>query len=203
MAMPETLQTKRLSLRLLGPTYIDVVHALFSSDGHTIGDGPINDSAVSLAWLQQRSRLHGENGLAWYGLWDRIENFVGTCGAFLGRCGEEPEIGYEVAVTHRRQGYASEAAAVVTQACHTAGHVRIWATIRPANIGSVRILQANKYFFSRSEPDPRGPLDYYRHEVESLNQDAEAQGPTIAPDSGRSLKIRMPRYLFIHSCLCG
>lgn len=163
MAMPEALQTKRLSLRLLGPTDIDVVHALFSSSGHTIGDGPVSESALTLVWLERRKRLHEENGLAWYGLWDRDENFVGTCGTFLGRCGEEPEIGYEIALSRRGHGFASEAAGLVTHACHAAGHAQIWATIRPANIASVRTVQANGYVLIRSEPDAKGVLDYYRH----------------------------------------
>lgn len=69
IAMPPALKTKRLSLRLLRPGDLDVVHALFSSTGHTIGDGPIGESALTLGWLQRRRRLHEESGLAWYGLW--------------------------------------------------------------------------------------------------------------------------------------
>lgn len=163
MAMPGVLQTERLSLRLLGPADVDFVHALFSSDGHTIGDGPVSDSELTLAWLKRRRRLHQENGLAWYGLWDRNENFVGTCGAFLGRCGEEPEIGYEIAVPQRGLGYASEAATGVTHACLAADHAQIWATVRPANMASVRTVQAIGYVFIRREPDAKGPLDYYCH----------------------------------------
>ncbi len=52
MAMREALRTERLSLRLLDPDDLDVVHSLFSSPGHTIGDGPVCDRAVTLAWLE-------------------------------------------------------------------------------------------------------------------------------------------------------
>lgn len=41
------LQSKRLSLRLLGPAEFDVVHALFSSDGHTIGAPMASVSAMA------------------------------------------------------------------------------------------------------------------------------------------------------------
>lgn len=163
MVMPRALDAERLSLRLLGPVDIKVVHALFASDGHTIGDGPISDPASVLAWLERRRRLHEANGLAWYGLWERDESFVGTCGVFLGRCGDEPEIGYEIAVPRRGHGYAAEAAGVVTRACHAAGHGSVWATVRPTNHASVRTIEAVGYAFIRSDVDAKGPLDYYRH----------------------------------------
>jgi RimJ/RimL family protein N-acetyltransferase len=114
MAMAETLQTDRLTLRLLRPDHLDVVHALFSSDGHTIGDGPVRDRAESAAWLARREMRYLKQGLAWYGLWDANEAFLGSCGAFIGeRCGDEPEIGYEVGVSHRGHGFAREAAQAV------------------------------------------------------------------------------------------
>lgn len=161
--MPETMQTRRLRLRLLGPTDLDVVHSLFSSSGHTVGDGPVADPASTLAWLERRRRLHEEIGLAWYGLWDDDQDFVGTCGAFLGRCGDEPELGYEIATSHRGHGFAAEAADLVTHACHAADHARIWATIRPTNIASIRTVLTNGYGFDRSQPDATGYLDYYLH----------------------------------------
>ncbi|MGK2874864.1 MAG: GNAT family N-acetyltransferase [Nocardioides sp.] len=162
-AMPEGLQGKRLSLRLLGPADFNVIHALFSSSGHTIGDGPVSDAALTLAWLERRRRLHEEIGLAWYGLWVGGQKFAGTCGVFLGRCGEEPELGYEIAVSQRGHGFAAEAAELVTHACHAAGHARSWATIRPTNVASVRTALAAGYVFARSDPDAKGVLDYYLH----------------------------------------
>lgn len=161
--MPETLQGMRLNLRLLGPADLDIVHLLFASSGHTIGDGPLSDAASTVAWLERRRRLHSETGLAWYGLWDGRQTFAGTCGVFLGRCGDEPELGYEIATSRRGFGFAAEAARLVTDACHAAGHARIWATIRPTNVASVRTAQANGYVFVRSQPDAKGALDYYVH----------------------------------------
>lgn len=136
---------------------------MFSSEAHTIGDGPVSDRAPTLAWLERRRRLHEESGLAWYGLWERGESFVGTCGVFLGGCGEEPETGYEIAAPKRGHGYAAEAAGVVTGACHAAGHTSVWATVRPANVASVRTVGAVGYAFIRSDVDDKGPLDFYRH----------------------------------------
>ena len=165
MMMPVVLQSKRLNLRLLGAAEVDAVHALFSSDSHTIGGGPISDPRMTLEWLVRRSELYEEYGLAWYGVWEGKGAFVGTCGVFRGRCGDEPEIGYEVATPFRGQGYAAEAVLAVTQAAHSSGHVRLWATIRPAKVASVRTVLTNDYSLVRSEPDAKGDLDYYVHEA--------------------------------------
>ncbi len=164
--MPEMLHTARLSLRRLGPHDLAAVHALFASDGHTIGDGPIRDQAETAEWLARREMRYRTQGLAWYGLWDRDGDFVGSCGVFVGeRCDDEPEIGYEVDVDRRSQGFAREAARAVTEATHEAGHEHLWATIRPSNLASARIVGSLGYQLVRSQPDAKGRLDYYRRTV--------------------------------------
>lgn len=163
MAMPETLHTARLALRRLGPHDLAVVHALFASPGHTIGDGPSRDQAATAQWLARREARYRGLGLAWYGLWDREDRFVGTCGVFVGkRCHDEPEIGYEVDVARRSQGFAREAARTVTEATHTGGNEHIWATIRPTNLTSARIVCSLGYQLIGTQRDAKGPLDYYR-----------------------------------------
>jgi ribosomal-protein-alanine N-acetyltransferase len=163
MVMPETLHTARLALRLLGPGNLMAVHMLFSSAGHTIGDGPVRDSAQTAQWLARREMRYREHGLAWYGLW-KDETLVGTCGVFLGeRCGEEPEIGYEVDSPQRAKGLAREAAGAVTEAAHSAGHARLWATIRPTNTASARVVEVIGYQLVRSRRDAKGELDYWLH----------------------------------------
>jgi len=161
VAMPVQTRTTRLRLRLLDPGDLDIVHPLFSSTGHTVGDGPVANPAWTREWLERRQQRHAEIGLAWYGLWEQSGAFVGTCGAFLGRCGDEPEIGYEIGTAWRSRGFATEAARAVTEAAHAAGHARIWATIRPANLASVRIVRSIGYHLVQSEPDSKGDLDYY------------------------------------------
>ncbi len=163
MAMPETLHTDQLSLSRLTSHDLDHVHALFASDGHTIGTGPIHDQAKTAAWLERRETCYREQGLVWYGLWDRDRDFVGSCGVFLSdRCDREPEIGYEVELAHRHQGYAREAARAVTEATHEAGHEHLWATIRPSNHSSTRIVGSLGYRLIRNQPDAKGPLHFYR-----------------------------------------
>lgn len=160
--MPETLQTDRLALLLLRPEHLDVVHTLFSSGGHTIGDGPVRNRADTASWLARRQMSFRMRGLAWYGLWDANKVFLGSCGAFIGeRCGDEPEIGYEIGIAHRGHGFAKEAAHAVTDATHNAGHDHLWATIRPSNLASARILRSTGYKLVRTRPDAKGALDYY------------------------------------------
>ena len=164
--MPPTLVTGRLALRLLGPEHLDVVHALFSGDGHTIGDGPVHDRSATVAWLARREQRFHQAGLAWYGLWEGDGAFVGSCGVFTGdRCGDEPEIGYEIASAHRGHGFATEAARAVTGAAHAAGHHRLWATIRPSNLASARTLRSIGYTFVRTAPDAKGPLEYHQSQT--------------------------------------
>ncbi|BDZ57978.1 GNAT family N-acetyltransferase [Barrientosiimonas endolithica] len=120
--------------------------------------------------------MYEEVGLAWYGLWDGDGNFVGNCGVFRGRCGDDPEIGYEVALPRRGQGYARAAVRAVTDAAHLVGHRRLWATVRPVNFasvrtvqsnGSVRTVQSNGYRSVRRARDAKGDLDYYVHDVDT------------------------------------
>ncbi len=164
--MPRALRTARLSLRLLGPDDLDAVHALFSSAGHTIGDGPVPDPVDTAQWLARRQMRHLTQGLAWYGISTADETFAGSCGVFLGeRCGDEPEIGYEIDIAHRAQGFAREVVSAVTEATHHAGHEHLWATIRPSNLASVRIVESIGYQLVRSQPDTKGALDYYLSSV--------------------------------------
>lgn len=166
--MPETLLTERLKLRVLCPDDLDAVHGLFSSPAHTIGDGPIDDRAATLAWLERRQQVYDRDGLAWYGLWNGDSTFVGSCGTFRGdRCGDEPEIGYEIDLRYRRRGFAAEAAGIVTATAQSVGHTNLWATIRPANIASVQIVQGLGYAHVRSQPDYKGDLDYYLNAISS------------------------------------
>ena len=80
--MPSAIVTARLRLRLLGPGDLDDVHSWFSSPGHTVGEGPITDLAVTRQWLRRRNERFVEFGLGWYGLWDARDAFVGNLRCF-------------------------------------------------------------------------------------------------------------------------
>lgn len=148
---------------MLSEVNLEEVHRLFSSPGHTVGGGPVDDADETLRWLTRRNEAYELNGLAWYGLWDAESRFLGTCGLFASkRTGSEPEIGYEIASGSRRQGFAQEAAIAVTAEGHRSDIGTIWATIRQANEGSLRIVQRAGFAYVRTEPDPNGALHFYR-----------------------------------------
>ena len=162
MAVPETLQTQRRALRLLGHGDLDTVHTLFSSAGHTIGDGPVSSRESTAQWLARRQMRYATQGLAWYGTWAADRTFVGNGGVFVAqRCGAEPEIGYEIDRVFRCHGLAWEADGEVTQAAHEAGYEHLWATIRPSNLVSAHIVRSLGHRLVRSHADSEDSIDYY------------------------------------------
>lgn len=53
---------------------------------------------------------------------------------------EEPEIAYELLPQAQGNGYATEGASAVLAAAFATGRRRVWATIRPENAASLRVL---------------------------------------------------------------
>jgi RimJ/RimL family protein N-acetyltransferase len=66
---------------------------------------------------------------------------VGYTAIIIGRGTlEEPELAYEILPHAHGRGYATEAARAVLDAAFATGRQRIWATIRPWNGASLRVL---------------------------------------------------------------
>ena len=87
---------------------------------------------------------------------------VGNCGLLTGRTGPaEPEIGYLVRRPCRGRGYATEAATAVVEECAAAGFGRVWASIRPHNTASRRIVERLGLRLDRIAHDERGELLFY------------------------------------------
>lgn len=69
-------------------------------------------------------------------------DFIGYCGLTVGRASvDEPEIAYELFRRVHGQGYATEAASAVLDAAAATGRKRLWATVRPWNAPSFRVLE--------------------------------------------------------------
>jgi RimJ/RimL family protein N-acetyltransferase len=69
-------------------------------------------------------------------------DFIGYCGLTVGRASvDEPEIAFELFRRAHGQGYATEAASAVLDAAITTGRKRLWATVRPWNAPSFRVLE--------------------------------------------------------------
>jgi RimJ/RimL family protein N-acetyltransferase len=68
--------------------------------------------------------------------------FAGYCGLVVGRSSlDEPELAYELLRRFHGNGYATEAAAAIVAASAATGRSRLWATVRPWNHPSLRVLE--------------------------------------------------------------
>lgn len=161
--MRPSLTSPRLHLIAFHLDDVEELHEIFSDPRtHTIGSGPFHDVQQTEAWITRRLASHRNVGLCWYGLRERsTTRLVGNCGIFVGRTGViEPEIGYEIRRDSQRRGYATEAATAVITECARAGLRRVWATVRPANTASLRVLERIGMTLDHHEEDEKGDLLY-------------------------------------------
>jgi len=160
----DRLTTARLDLRVFVPDDDQALHALFSDPKtHTIGSGPITDLTQTQTWIANRDAAFQRFGLAWYAVrLQGSESLIGNCGMLRGRkTSEQPEIGYEIAASQRGHGYATEAATAVVAECTREGLRTIWATVRPNNVPSIRIVESLDFILAFSDVDDKGPLLHY------------------------------------------
>ncbi|BCJ38396.1 hypothetical protein Athai_58990 [Actinocatenispora thailandica] len=113
-------------------------------------------------WVAHRIDEQRTAGLCSYVLCDReTGDLVGTCGVRRGPAVAESELGYRIAGRYRRRGLATEAATAVVDECRAAGLSRVWATIRPDNVGSRRVVEALGMRLTVTDLDDAGPLHRY------------------------------------------
>lgn len=142
--MQRSLHTKRLSLDSFTLDDTIELHEIFSDpQTHTIGDGPFTSVSQTTSWIERRILARDADGLCWYGLRDQnTGRLIGNCGVFVGRTGvAEPELGYEIRRECQGKGYASEAALAAVAEAERVGIARVWATIRPTNVASLRVVE--------------------------------------------------------------
>ncbi|MEQ4208018.1 GNAT family N-acetyltransferase [Actinopolymorpha sp. B9G3] len=159
--MRPSLSTKRLRLRAFRRDDAPALHEIFADPHtHTIGGGPFTRIEQTEAWIERRIATRTDLSLCWYGV--RLKatgRLIGNCGIFVGRTGaNEPEIGYMIRRDSQRLGYATEAAEAVLAECARARLGRVWATVRPGNLASVRVLQRIGMELDRREDDDKGAL---------------------------------------------
>jgi RimJ/RimL family protein N-acetyltransferase len=169
--MSRSLHTARLDLTAVQPEDVGELHEIFSDPlTHTIGQGPFHTIGQTQVWIARRMDCHRDLGLCWYVVRETdTRRLVGNCGIFVGRTGPiEPEIGYEIRHDRQGRGYASEAAAAVITECAQAGLARIWATVRPANSASLRVLHHIGMTIDRLTHDDKGDLLFLSRNVEAM-----------------------------------
>ena len=101
-----------------------------------------------LARIRQQQTAVADTGIGL--LTVRVDDaFAGYCGLVVGRCTlDEPELAFEFLRAYHGNGYATEAARVIVAAAADTGRSRLWATVRPWNHPSLRVL--DKLAFERT-----------------------------------------------------
>ena len=120
------------------------------------------DPKSARAWLDRRIEKQRRNGLSMWAVEARVTGeMVGLCGFFSHHGVDEAELGYVIKAPLWGRGYATEATqAAVASALH-AGH-RLYATIRPRNVGSIRVAERAGLCLDQRTEDDRGQLLVYR-----------------------------------------
>lgn len=156
-----------LNLHVLALDDADELHRLIFSDPatHTIGTGPFSDIAQTHEWLARRQVRREQHGVTWYAARAADCTLVGITGLSFGRTGSEPEFGFEIRHRFQSQGNGSALAAAVIAEAHRAGFARVWATVRPRNLPSLRALDRVGFVRDRIDADDRGDLVYLSHEI--------------------------------------
>ncbi|WP_331720390.1 GNAT family N-acetyltransferase [Streptomyces sp. NBC_00209] len=153
--MPPRLDTARLMLRQWTESDIDAHRGLVAERGG--GMSSIEDNRRMIEGQRAASAL---TGMALLPVVRRDGgDFIGYCGLTVGRASVgEPEIAYELFRRVHGQGYATGAASAVLDAAIATGRKRLWATVRPWNAPSFRVLEKLGFQRDHVSADDRGEL---------------------------------------------
>ncbi len=152
--MAVVLETQRLRLREIEPADLDFLVAL-------LGDPEVMryypkplDREGAAAWLERQRQRYARDG---HGLWlvlDRVSGeTLGQVGVLQQDLGDvvETEVGYLIARSHWRKGYAIEAArACRNWAFSSLGVDHVISLIRPENLPSQAVARSNGMTLERT-----------------------------------------------------
>ncbi len=138
--MPFALETERLTLQLWEESDAAGYRELIGERGDQAPVPTLDEAREQIRDARESAPARGIHLLT---LRMRGEGeFLGYCGLVIGRSTiDEPEIAYELLRSAHGNGYATEAAAAVLDAARATGRTRLWATVRPWNIPSFRVLE--------------------------------------------------------------
>jgi RimJ/RimL family protein N-acetyltransferase len=158
--MPTRLVTARFVLTPQEPADAGWLAALFTARGR--GEVSVDEARERVARMHA---LTAEHGIGAFVLRPRDGGPpVGYAAVVVGRgTVAEPELAFELLPEAHGRGYATEAARAVLDAAHATGRRRVWASVRPWNVASVRV--ADKLGFRRDHvtTDDDGDLVWYLH----------------------------------------
>ncbi|MEE1769593.1 GNAT family N-acetyltransferase [Streptomyces sp. JV185] len=149
------LETARLTLRPWTDPDIDAHRELVSERG-----GGMPSVQHNRQMIEDERVASVRTGIALLPVVRRdVGDFIGYCGLTVGRASvDEPEIAYELFRRVHGQGYATEAASAVLDAAIATGRKRLWATVRPWNAPSFRVLDKLGFERDHVSTDDRGEL---------------------------------------------
>lgn len=156
--MPDTLESSRLALRRRVADDADwSLELLLERD-----DPPVRTLDDARARLLAQEEDAARNGFGFYAIRLRADPAaqpVGCCGLLVGRSTvDEPELAYELLRRAHGHGYATEAARLVVDAAFATGRKRLCATVRPANVASLRVLDRLGFRVDRTTIDDGAEL---------------------------------------------
>ncbi len=157
------LTTKRLRLRALTAADHSQVFGVLGDEETTAWVSwrqPDADSARR--WLDRRIEQQRRCGLSMWSVHELATGqMVGLCGFFAHDGRDEIELGYVIKAPLWGRGYATEATQAAVASALRAGR-RVYATIRPWNIRSIRVAERSGLSVDERVEDARGELLVYR-----------------------------------------
>ena len=136
--MSLAIETERLTLRIRDERDAEWYRELVAERGD-----PVPTLEEATARLARTRDLTLESGIGALAICRRAEgDVIGYCALVVGRCTlDEPEIAYELLRRFHGHGYATEAAQALVETAKATGRHRLWATLRPWNTASRRVLE--------------------------------------------------------------
>lgn len=160
--MPGRLETERFVL-----TPEELADASWLAELFTVRGGGTVTEAQARERITSMHQLTATHGIGAYVLRPRDGGApLGYAAIVLGRgTVAEPELAYELLPAAHGHGYATEAARAVLAAAFATGRRRIWATTRPANAASLRVLaKLGGFEHVRTTSDEEGPILWFSRE---------------------------------------
>ncbi|HEY2887912.1 MAG TPA: GNAT family N-acetyltransferase [Candidatus Limnocylindrales bacterium] len=153
--MSLAIETERLTLRLRDERDAAWYRELIGERGEALPT--LEEARLRLARFRD---LTIEIGIGALAIRRRAEgDVIGYCALVVGRASlDEPEIAYELLRRFHGHGYATEAARALVDAAAATGRQRLWSTVRPWNLASLRVLEKTGFRRDHITTDERGDI---------------------------------------------
>lgn len=169
------LETERLIVRHLQADDLDEMDAICGDAElmRYVGDGQPISREQAQKWIEQSLENYRKRGYGCSAVIDKSDgSFIGYCGLVYAHGSDDAEIIYVLKKAYWGRGLASEVASAMIEYGFTEhGLKRIIATIDPANLGSIRIVEKTgmKYLQNRLDENNLPEVVYVIERAEFAN----------------------------------